>query len=71
MESLKFEIIEHIATLSVSKSSWTKELNLVSWNDRKAKYDIREWDEEHKKMSKGLTFSEEEIEKLKEALNKI
>ena len=31
-------------------------MNLVSWNDRAAKFDIREWDEDHEKMKKGSPF---------------
>ena len=48
-----------------------KELNLVSWNNNKAKYDIREWDPEHEKMGKGITFNEDELRALKEILNKM
>lgn len=68
---IKFEIVEHIAVLSESTKGWTKELNLVSWNDREPKYDIRDWDPNHEKMGKGITFSKDEIEKLKEALNNL
>jgi hypothetical protein len=35
---LKFEIKEHIATLSESSKGWTKELNLICWNGREPKY---------------------------------
>ena len=44
---------------------------MVSWNDREAKYDIREWDPEHEKMGKGLTFSKDEIIQLKELINNL
>jgi hypothetical protein len=44
---------------------------LVSWNGREAKFDIREWNEDHTRMSKGLTFTKEEILKLKEILESI
>ena len=54
---LKFEITQHIATLSINKSGWTKALNLVSWNGKDAKYDIREWSPDHDKMGKGVTLS--------------
>ena len=64
------EIVEHIAVLSTSKTGWTKELNLVSWNGRAPKYDIREWAPEHAKMGKGVTLSDEEYAKLKELLGK-
>lgn len=65
-----YEIVEQIAVLSTSKTGWTKELNLISWNGRAAKYDIREWSPEHEKMGKGVTLSDEEYAKLKEFLSK-
>ena len=69
MAEIKFEIKDSIGVLSESAKGWTKELNLVSWNDREPKYDIREWDPEHNKMGKGITLTSEEIKKLKELLN--
>lgn len=71
MAEFKYEITERIAVLAESSKGWTKELNKVSWNGREAKYDLREWQHEEGKMGKGVTLSEEEIEKLKEALEKI
>ncbi len=68
MAEVTFEIVEHIAVLSTQSNGWTKELNKVSWNNGKAKYDIRSWDSDHLKMSKGVTISEEEMEVLLEAL---
>ena len=65
-----YEIVEHIAVLSTSKTGWTKELNLISWNGRTPKYDIREWSPEHEKMGKGVTLSDEEFTKLKELMSK-
>lgn len=66
--AFEFEITEHIATLSTNARGWTKEFNMVSWNKREPKFDIREWDETHQRMGKGLTFTGEEIEILREAL---
>jgi len=71
MADLKFEIIEHIGVLSENNKGWTKELNLISWNDRAPKYDLRDWAPEHKKMGKGLTLSMEEALKLKALLSKL
>ena len=68
---IKFEIKENIGVIAKSAKGWTKELNLVSWNDKSPKYDLREWDPEHEKMSKGLTFSADEIKQLKELLNSL
>ena len=66
----KYEIIKSIAVLSTEKSGWTKELNLVSWNDRTPKYDLRSWSPDHQKMGKGVTLSDEEFTKLKELMSK-
>lgn len=68
---IPFEIIEHIGVLSTGSKGWTKELNLVSWNGREPKYDIREWSPEHDKMGKGLTLSKDELEALKVILEKL
>lgn len=71
MSEIKFEIKEAIGVLSESSKGWKKELNLISWNDKEPKYDIRDWDLEHKKMGKGVTLSIEELKKLKDVLNKM
>ena len=69
MAEIKFEIIKNIGVISESSKGWKKELNLISWNGREPKYDIRDWDPEHQKMGKGVTLTEEELKKLKEVLS--
>ena len=71
MADITFEIQKTIGVLTESAKGWTKELNLVSWNDKPAKYDIREWDPVHEKMGKGVTFSAEELKRLRELLNEL
>ena len=71
MAELKYEIVEHLGVISENAKGWTKELNLVSWNDREPKYDIRDWAPEHAKMGKGITLSAEEAASLKEILAQI
>ena len=72
MTDIKFTITEHIAVLSTNpKSAWTKELNLVSWNDSVAKYDIREWSPDHSKMGKGVTLTKEELDALRDTLKEM
>ena len=71
MAEIKYEIIKNIGVLSKSASGWAKELNLVSWNDRDPKYDLRDWSADHEKMGKGVTLSAEEVLALKELLNKL
>ena len=69
MAEIKYEIRETLGALSQNNKGWSKELNLISWNDREPKYDIRDWSPEHEKMSKGITLSVEELRKLKDLLN--
>ena len=71
MAYFHYEIVEEIGVLSKELSGWTKELNLISWNDREPKYDLRDWDPEHEKMGKGVTLTEEELKKLKELLGEM
>lgn len=62
MAELKYEIVQEIAILSESARGWNKELNLVSWNEREPKFDIREWSPDHARMGKGITLTDEEME---------
>jgi len=71
MAEIKYEIIKEIGVLSENASGWRKEINLVSWNDREPKYDIREWSEGHEKMGKGITLSEEEVKVFREILKNL
>ena len=71
MADIKYEIVKELGIISESTKGWTKELNLISWNDREPKFDIREWAPEHEKMGKGVTLSNDEIEKLKELLSQL
>ncbi|KAI3345652.1 hypothetical protein FDB55_11245 [Clostridium botulinum] len=69
MADIKFEIEKELGTISESPKGWNKELNLISWNGKEAKYDLRDWAPEHEKMGKGVTLSLDELKQLKEILN--
>ncbi|EJH4942829.1 hypothetical protein NEB07_001105 [Listeria monocytogenes] len=69
MANIEYEIIEEIGVLSENARGWRKELNKVSWNGRPSKYDIRDWSEDHEKMGKGITLTDEEAEALKKLLD--
>ncbi len=71
MSDIRFEIIKTIGVLSESAKGWTKELNLISWNGREPKYDLREWDPEHEKMGKGVTLSVGELIELRDILQEM
>ncbi|MDU6039842.1 MAG: PC4/YdbC family ssDNA-binding protein [Clostridium butyricum] len=71
MAEMKFDIIKNLGILSEGAKGWKKEVNVMSWNGRKAKIDIRDWDETHAKMGKGITLSKAELKQLKEILDEI
>ena len=64
-DEVHFDMIEHIGVFGTRpETGWTREANIVSWNGGAAKVDIRDWDSEHIRMSKGITLYEDEAEKL-------
>ncbi len=69
--SFNYDVLKSYGKLSQSPSGWTKELRLISWNDREAKYDLRDWAPDGEKMGKGITLSEEELRNLRDLLNDI
>ena len=71
MKEIKYEIVEELGVISENDKGWKKEINLVTWNDREPKYDIRDWSEDHEKMGKGITLNKTDILKLRDILNNI
>ena len=71
MADFKFDIKKNLGTISESAKGWKREVNVMTWNNKKAKIDIREWDENHEQMGKGITLSKEELIKLKDILSEI
>ncbi|MDR3276271.1 MAG: hypothetical protein LBT11_03500 [Treponema sp.] len=70
MSDISFEITKHCGVISEEKSGWRKELNMVAWNGRAPKFDLREWSPNHEKMSKGITLTREEAAAVAECLKK-
>lgn len=71
MSKIKYEVVENIGVVSQGSKDWKKELNLVSWNERPPKYDLRDWSPDYEKMGKGVTLSNEELKELRNILNKL
>lgn len=71
MMDFKFELVKALGVLSEGSKGWKKELTIVSWNGRAPKFDIREWDEDHESMRKGVSFTKDELVQLKEILNQV
>lgn len=68
-DDFSFEIVRHIGVLSTSPRGWTREVNVVSWNAKPARLDIRDWAPDHEKMSRGVALNGFETEQLKVILS--
>ncbi len=71
MAEFKYEITERIAVLSQNTNGWERQLNMVSWNEREPKYDIRDWSPDGTKMGKGISLTHDEMAILKDILNDV
>lgn len=66
-----FKINEEIAVISKRESGgWSLELNVVTFNDKEAKYDLREWRNDHTQLRPGARFSESDLRPLMEVIQK-
>ena len=69
MAEFKYEITEKVGVLSQSPTGWSRQVNMVSWNDRVPKFDIRDWSPDESKMGKGISLTVEEVKILKDLLD--
>lgn len=69
-QEFKKEIKLSVGELSSTSKGWKKEINLISWNEKPTKVDIREWSPDHEKMGKGIALNKQELINLKEILDK-
>ena len=70
MREIQYEIVKEIAVLSTGDSGYTKEINLISWNGKEPKYDIRSFSPNSEKCGKGITLNADEAAALLKALQK-
>ncbi len=71
MAEIKFEVLQTVGAISQSPKGWNKELNLISWNGKDPKYDLRDWAPNHEKMGKGITLNPTELKELRDILNQM
>lgn len=67
-EEINYNIVEKLGVVSRYRTGWQRELNIVEWNGGDPKFDLRDWDPSHEKMSKGITLARSEARKLAEIL---
>ena len=71
MPEIKFEIVKSIGVIAQNRSGWQREVNIIKWNEGKAKLDIRDWGPDHEKVGKGISLTKEEVAILKTLLEDI
>ena len=71
MPEIEFDVVKEFGELSENIKGWKREVNLVSWNGRDPKYDIRDWSPDRSKMGKGITLTAEEMKQLRDILDKM
>lgn len=69
MKGATHEIKGTILVLPKEKDTdvYHKELNIISWYGKPDKYDIRGWSDDHEKMTKGISLTEDEFIKIARA----
>lgn len=70
-DAVTYQVVEHIGVLANYPTGWKKELNKVAWNGNPPKFDLRDWDENHEHMSRGITLHAEEAKILRELLGNV
>lgn len=53
-----------LGDLSRSKNGWSKQANIIKWNNGIFKLDIRDWNNAKQQMRRGITLSRSEAERL-------
>lgn len=64
-QDVHYELFEHIGSIGSSHNGWLREVNVLSWNDAQPGLDIRHWNGDHTKMSRGINLSMTECENLR------
>ena len=61
MAEITYDIVKKIGVIGDESGAWETQLNLISWNHGKPKYDVRKWNTETGRMSKGISLTEDEL----------
>lgn len=66
--AVTYYIVKHIGVINETLRGYRKEVNLVSWNGAEPKIDIRDWSQDHNRMSKGIALRKEDAQKAAELI---
>lgn len=68
-ENITCTITKEIGVISKNERGYTKEVNLVDWNNSGEKLDIRNWHPNREKSGKGITLTLNEGRMLRKILD--
>ena len=63
-ERISYKVIANVGILAQYPTGWSKEVNIIAWNDSAPKIDIRDWSEDHEHMSRGVTLTADEMQRV-------
>ncbi len=66
-EKITYDVVKNIGVIA-DNGAWETQVNMISWNHGAPKFDIRKWNVETNKMSKGISLTESEARALADLL---
>ncbi|MBE7065972.1 MAG: hypothetical protein E7385_00290 [Ruminococcaceae bacterium] len=67
----KYVVKLRLGELSKGKNGWSKQANIIKWNNGLFKLDIRDWNNDKQQMRRGVTLTKSEAERLISLLKNI
>ena len=66
-EKITYDVVKNIGVIADNGAQETQ-VNMISWNHGAPKFDIRKWNVETDRMSKGISLTESEARELVKVL---
>lgn len=66
-DKITYDVVRNIGMIA-ENGAWETQVNMISWNHRAPKFDIRKWNVETGCMSKGISLTESEARELAKVL---
>lgn len=66
-EKITYDVVRNIGVIA-DNGAWETQINMISWNHGAPKFDIRKWNVETDRMSKGISLTESEARALARVL---
>lgn len=71
MPKIKKNVVEKFGIIGNKEAKMPKQLTITEWGVYEGKFDIRGWDEDYDRCTKGISFTAKELIDLRDILNKL